>query len=72
MAESSSPESGEVRRGLNGLVLVRFFRPPLAPPDSGGEFYFLTQEGNLGGGSEIHGKIFGGFGFYLYLCHGIY
>ena len=30
---SSSPESGEDRRGLN----KRTFRPPLAPPDSGGE-----------------------------------
>ena len=30
---SSSPESGEDRRGLK----ERLFRPPLTPPDSGGE-----------------------------------
>jgi O-succinylbenzoic acid--CoA ligase len=32
---NSSPESGEDRRGLN----ERFFRPPLTPPDSGGECF---------------------------------
>ena len=37
---SSSPESGEVRRGLNEAIQKdgqRDFRPPLAPPDSGGD-----------------------------------
>ena len=37
---SSSPESGEVRRGLNKALQKdgqHDFRPPLTPPDSGGE-----------------------------------
>ena len=34
---SSSPESGEVRRGLNAGQDKRLFRPPLAPPNLGGE-----------------------------------
>ena len=33
---SSSPESGEDRKGLNAGT-ERSFRPPLTPPDSGGE-----------------------------------
>ena len=34
---NSSPESGEVRRGLNAGQDKRLFRPPLAPPNLGGE-----------------------------------
>ena len=34
---SSSPESGEARRGLNAGQDKRLFRPPLAPPNLGGE-----------------------------------
>ena len=45
MAEGSSPESGEVRRGLNVRVSWGFFRPPLAPPDSGGEFGTEVRRG---------------------------
>jgi len=34
---SSSPESGEARRGLNAGQAEHSFRPPLTPPNSGGE-----------------------------------
>ena len=34
---NSSPESGEVRRGLNAGQDKRLFRPPLVPPNLGGE-----------------------------------
>ena len=34
---SSPPESGEARRGLNKCQIIPSFRPPLTPPNLGGE-----------------------------------